>query len=191
MQMSDLKELVNVNSVGAQADILRKDGNLHPNIRDVELAILAWIKSVGDEESIDPAFYGLLTAEVTQSFRRLRVWFYKQDVIVVPYNHSYHTHKYPKPETKFQARSFLTGGKGHSIYGILFITDLDDIMNLAYNDREDIKEKNKRAMNNGRNILGIEQDLISKAVTNDRVKGHLERSKAHIDHDIKRFQSYK
>lgn len=190
MNTEQLREVVNVKSVGAYADLLRSEGNIHPSIRDVEMSIIAWIKSLGEEEEIDPEIYTVLNEEVTYAFKGLRAFFLKQDSIVVPYNRIWPQYKFVKPATKFQARMFLTGPH-YPLFGILFITEIDHPMNLAYNDVQDERSDGKRFMNNRRNILGIEQNLISEARTADRIKGHLERSKGNIEKDITRFQSYK
>jgi hypothetical protein len=171
--------------------VLQQDkGNNHPNIRDIELDIIANLRDRSDDKAkemlVQGDFYANLRPQIEDAFKKLRVYFLEYDVIVVPYNACWDVDKYPIPRTEFEARMYLTGPH-YPIYGIYFVVDKNDKgdqMYMAYCNREDGKERNKREINHKRVYLGVEQDVLPASHVEKRDRLHSEKSIEQLTADM-------
>jgi hypothetical protein len=165
-------------------------GNVHPNIRDIELDYIAIWRARTDQYAIDklkdPNFYAQLNTDITVAFKLLRPYFLDWDVLVVPYNSGWHYANYPVPKTEWEARIYLTGPH-YPIHGVYFVVDKNDKgdqLYMAYCNREDGKERNKRAINNRRAVLGVDQEVLPETHIEKRALNHTEKSVQQLTDDV-------
>jgi hypothetical protein len=184
--------MLTLKQVAGIAASLNTDGNAHPNIKDIEVEFLLRIRNLNPDkpgtELISPEMLQKILKDISEGVKKLRDYFKKRKLTVVPYCVEWHNMKYRKPLNEFEADAYIAG-PGYPTFGVFFVTDKDDLMQVQYMEKRDSVVENTTSNNDRLHIKGIEDGTISKDVTDKRIKNRLKPLKNNIERNIKRLEN--